>query len=54
MLSIIYKSNIEAVRENLIKSVPRNGLAYRSLYGTDCGDDCASLLDMLHPFLKPI
>jgi hypothetical protein len=51
-LSIIYKSNIKAVRENLIKSVPRNGPAYSSLYGTNCGDDGASLLDKLHTLLK--
>jgi hypothetical protein len=29
------------------------GLAYRSLYGTNCEDDGASLLDKLHSFLKP-
>ena len=35
------------------KTVINNGLAYRSLYGTKCEDDGASLLDKLHSFLKP-
>jgi hypothetical protein len=30
-----------------------NGLPYRSLYGTNCEDDGASLLDKLHSNLKP-
>ena len=36
-----------------LKTVIINGLAYRSLYGTNCEDDGASLLDKLHSFLKP-
>jgi len=36
-----------------LKTVIFNGLAYRSLYGTNCEDDNASLLDKLHSFLKP-
>ena len=36
-----------------MKTVIINGLAYRSLYGTNCEDDGASLLDKLHSFLKP-
>jgi len=36
-----------------LKTLIFNGLAYRSLYGTDCEDDGASLLDKLHSFLKP-
>ena len=36
-----------------LKTVIINGLAYRSLYGTDCEDDGASHLDKLHSFLKP-
>jgi len=35
------------------KTVIINGLAYRSLYGTNCEEDGASLLDKLHSFLKP-
>ena len=33
--------------------MPINGLAYRTLYGTNCEDDGASLLDKLHFFLMP-
>jgi hypothetical protein len=36
-----------------LKTVIINGLAYRSLYGTNCEDDDASVLDKLHSFLKP-
>ena len=36
-----------------LRTVIINGLAYRSLYGTNCEDDGASLLDKLHSFLKP-
>jgi len=36
-----------------LKTFIFNGLAYKSLYGTDCEDDGASLLDKLHLFLKP-
>jgi hypothetical protein len=36
-----------------LKTVIINGLAYRSLHGTNCEDDGASLLDKLHSFLKP-
>ena len=37
----------------VLKTVIINGLAYRSLYGTNCEDDGVSLLDKLHSFLKP-
>jgi hypothetical protein len=36
-----------------LKTVIINGLAYRSLYGTNCEEHGASLLDKLHTFLKP-
>ena len=36
-----------------LKTVIINGLAYRSLYGTNCEDDGASLLGKLYLFLKP-
>ena len=36
-----------------LKTVIINGLAYKSLYGTNCEDDGASLLDKLHSFFKP-
>ena len=36
-----------------LKTVIINGLAYRCLYGTNCEDDGASLLDKLHSFLNP-
>jgi len=36
-----------------LKTVIINGLDYRSLYGTNCEDDGASLLDKLHFFLMP-
>jgi len=36
-----------------LKTVIINGLAYRSLHGTNCEDDDASLLDKLYSFLKP-
>ena len=36
-----------------LKTVIINGLAYRSLYGTNREDGGASLLDKLHSFLKP-
>ena len=35
-----------------MKTVIINGLAYRSLYGTNCEDEGAYLLDKLHSFLK--
>ena len=34
-----------------LKTVIINGLAYRSVFGTNCEDDGASLLDKLHSFL---
>jgi len=37
----------------VLKTVIINGLVYRNLYGTNCEDDGASLLDNLHSFLKP-
>jgi hypothetical protein len=36
-----------------LKTVIINGLTYRSLYGTNCEDDGAPLLDKLYSFLKP-
>jgi len=36
-----------------LKTVIINGLAYRSIFGTNCEDDGASLLGKLHSFLKP-
>ena len=36
-----------------LKAIIINGLAYRSLYGTNCEDDGAPLLGKLHSFLKP-
>jgi len=39
--------------EDAMKTVTINGLAYRSLYGTNCEDDGTSLLEKLHSFLKP-
>ena len=37
---------------NAVKTVIINGLAYRSLYGTNWGDGGVSLLDKLHSFLS--
>jgi hypothetical protein len=36
-----------------LKTLIINGLAYSSLFGTNCEDDGASLPDKLHSFLKP-
>jgi hypothetical protein len=36
-----------------LKTVIINGLAYRSLYGTNSEDDGVSLLDKLHSFFQP-
>ena len=47
-------NNNPSIRQfvDALKTVIINGLAYRSLYGSNCEDDGASLLDKLHSFLE--